>query len=82
MWLDHWFVCGHKGRWLRCGLVVVMELGVALMAVLVFLIMEMVFEEIMREKLKKVGEKVRAYAKVLEEKVIARNNTGGSDVAR
>jgi len=58
-----------RGRVWRYAILVVMELGCALSAVLVFPLMEMVLEEIMKDKLKKIGEKVRAYATVLEEEV-------------
>mmetsp|Transcript_34697 Transcript_34697/g.41508 ORF Transcript_34697/g.41508 Transcript_34697/m.41508 type:complete len:172 (-) Transcript_34697:86-601(-) len=58
-----------RGRVWRYAILVVLELGCALSAVLVFPLMEMVLEEIMKDKLKKIGEKVRAYATVLEEEV-------------
>ncbi len=43
------------------------DMILALLAVLVFPIMEMILEEIMNEKLKKVGNKVRQYSKAMEE---------------
>jgi len=58
-----------RGRLWRYGIIVVLELILALLAGVIFPTMEVVLEEIMREKLKKIGEKVRAYAKILEEEV-------------
>ena len=43
------------------------ELGCALIAVIVFPMMEMVMETLMDEKLRKVGERVRHYSRVMEE---------------
>jgi uncharacterized membrane protein YgcG len=58
-----------RGKFWRYGTIVFIELGFALVAVLAFPMMEMVLEEIMKEKMKKVGEKVRIYAKSLEEEL-------------
>lgn len=56
-----------RGKTWRYVSVLVIEMGLALLAVLVFPIMEMILEEIMNEKLRKVGDKVRQYAKTTEE---------------
>jgi len=74
-----------RGRVWRYTVVIVLELGLALTAVLVFPLMEMVLEEIMREKLKKIGEKVRAYAKILEEdrmKMMSDEDNVGTNIGR
>jgi hypothetical protein len=56
-----------RGKGWRYMTVLSMELGLALVAVLVFPIMEMIMEALVDEKMKKVGERVRLYAKVMEE---------------
>jgi len=72
-----------KGRLWRYGTTVLMELGLALIAVVVFPLMEMVMEEVMKEKMKRVGEKVRAYSKMLEEEMSKayKNGSGGEQCA-
>ena len=56
-----------RGKTWRYMMVIAFEMGLALLAVIVFPIMEMILEEIMNEKLKKVGHKVRQYSKAMEE---------------
>ena len=56
-----------RGKFWRYALLLGMEMGLALIAVIVFPIIEMVLEELMNEKLRKVGEKVRLYGKTIEE---------------
>lgn len=56
-----------RGKTWRYLIVLAFELTFALLAVIVFPIMEMILEEIMNEKLKKVGHKVRQYSKAMEE---------------
>jgi len=51
-----------RGRFWRYGLVVGMELGCALITVLVFPVLEMILEELINEKLRKVGDKIRSHA--------------------
>jgi hypothetical protein len=58
------YIRGKGWRYLGC---LSIELGCALIAVIVFPMMEMVMETLMDEKLKKVGERVRLYSKVMEE---------------
>ncbi len=57
------YIRGKGWRYLTC---LSIELGCALVAVIVFPMMEMVMEALMDEKLKKVGERVRLYSKVME----------------
>jgi len=60
-----------RGRLLRYGIIVVLELLIlGLLAGLTFPSMEVVHEDIMREKLTKIGEKVRVYATILEEEAL------------
>ena len=73
-----------RGKFWRYALVLAIEFGLALMAVIVFPIIEMLVEELMNEKLKKVGEKVRIYGKTIEdihrvqlEEALSRANSGG-----
>jgi len=66
-----------KGKFWRYICVISIELGLALVSLLVFPIMEMIIEEIMNEKLKKIGEKVRSHAKRMEELRI--NNKHGEN---
>lgn len=55
-----------RGKIWRYALIVCIEAGLAFIAVLAFPIMEMIFEEIMNEKLRKIGEKIRAQSKHVE----------------
>lgn len=56
-----------RGKGWRYLTFLAVELGCALVAVLVFPIMEMIMETLVDEKMKKVGERVRLYSKVMEE---------------
>lgn len=56
-----------RGKFWRYVAVLGLETFVAFVAVMAFPIMEMVLEEILKEKLRKVGDKVRANAKRMEE---------------
>mmetsp|Transcript_20736 Transcript_20736/g.30633 ORF Transcript_20736/g.30633 Transcript_20736/m.30633 type:complete len:386 (-) Transcript_20736:55-1212(-) len=56
-----------RGKGWRYLTFLAIELGCALVAVLVFPIMEMIMETLVDEKMKKVGERVRLYSKVMEE---------------
>lgn len=56
-----------RGKGWRYMTILSVELVCALVAVMVFPIMEMIMEALVDEKMKKVGEKVRLYAKVMEE---------------
>ena len=58
------YIRGKGWRYISC---LSIELGCALVAVLVFPMMEMLMETLIDEKLKKVGERVRLYSKVMEE---------------
>jgi len=64
-----------KGRFWRYAFVIGMELVLALITVLIFPIMEMILEEIMNEKMRKIGEKVRAHAKRMQEESQKTNNS-------
>ena len=55
-----------RGKTWRYVTALGMEMGFALLAVLIFPVMEMILEEIMNEKLRKVGEKVRVYSIAME----------------
>mmetsp|Transcript_7744 Transcript_7744/g.9674 ORF Transcript_7744/g.9674 Transcript_7744/m.9674 type:complete len:389 (+) Transcript_7744:99-1265(+) len=66
-----------RGKAWRYATLLGLEMGLALMAVMIFPIMEMILEEIMNEKLKKVGDKVRLYAKVMEERYQVTSGNGG-----
>mmetsp|Transcript_19224 Transcript_19224/g.22228 ORF Transcript_19224/g.22228 Transcript_19224/m.22228 type:complete len:405 (-) Transcript_19224:111-1325(-) len=74
-----------RGKTWRYVTILGFEVGLALLACLIFPIMEMILEEIMNEKLKKVGDKVRLYSKVMEESYNMkleeqkRNMKGGGD---
>jgi len=57
-----------RGKAWRYAILVAIEAFLAFIAVLAFPIMEMILEEIMKEKLRKIGEKIRTYAKKMEEK--------------
>lgn len=52
-----------RGKFWRYMGVLGFEAALALLAVVVFPIMEMILEEIIQEKMRKVGEKIRAHAK-------------------
>jgi len=53
-----------KGKFYRYVVLIIMEAIVAILAVLAFPVMEMIIEEIIKEKMIKVGEKIRAWQKV------------------
>lgn len=53
-----------KGRFYRYVVLIIMEAIVAILAVLAFPVMEMIIEEIIKEKMVRVGEKIRAWHKV------------------
>ena len=55
-----------RGRGWKYVTFLSIELGCALIAVIVFPMMEMVMETLMDEKLRKVGERVRHYSRVME----------------
>lgn len=55
-----------RGKFWRYASIVGIECGLALIAVLAFPIMELILEEILNEKMRKVGEKIRAHAKRME----------------
>lgn len=55
-----------RGKFWRYALIICIEAGLAFIAVLAFPIMEMIFEEIMNEKLRKIGVKIRAQSKQVE----------------
>jgi len=55
-----------KGRFWRYAFIVGIEGLLAIITVLIFPIMEMILEELINEKLKKVGEKVRSHTKRME----------------
>jgi hypothetical protein len=73
-----------RGKTWRYVTVLGMEVGLALLAVLVFPVMEMILEEIMNEKLRKVGDKVRLYSKAMEQsykiKLEENANAGSNNV--
>jgi len=56
-----------RGKGWRYISFLAIELGCALVAVLVFPIMEMIMETLVDEKMRKVGERVRLYSKVMED---------------
>eukprot|EP00566_Odontella_aurita_P011674 CAMPEP_0113543662 /NCGR_PEP_ID=MMETSP0015_2-20120614/10278_1 /TAXON_ID=2838 /ORGANISM="Odontella" /LENGTH=386 /DNA_ID=CAMNT_0000443837 /DNA_START=96 /DNA_END=1256 /DNA_ORIENTATION=+ /assembly_acc=CAM_ASM_000160 len=55
-----------RGKFWRYVMVLCFTGALGIIALLVFPVMEMVLEEIMNEKLRKIGEKVRAHAKMME----------------
>ena len=55
-----------RGRFWRYSALVAFEAVLAFLAVLIFPIMEMILEEIMNEKLRKIGEQVRAHARRMD----------------
>ena len=55
-----------RGKFWRYVAVVAFEAVLAFLAVLAFPIMEMILEEIMNEKLRKIGEQVRAHARRMD----------------
>jgi hypothetical protein len=79
------YIRGKGWRYITC---LAIELGCALTAVLVFPIMEMIMDTLVDEKMRKVGERVRLYSKVMEdnykkqlkemEKKLARGAVGSS----
>ena len=70
-----WFL---KGKFWRYAIILSIEAGLALIAVLAFPIMEMIFEEIMNEKLRKIGDKIRVQFKHLQELQSQNNNKSSS----
>ena len=69
-----------KGRFWRYAIVVGFETILAILTVLIFPIMEMLLEEIINEKLKRVGEKVRAHTKRLEMEMKKMNSVGNKEI--
>lgn len=63
-----------QGRFWRYAFVVAFEAFLALLTVLVFPVLEMLLQEIMNDKLKKVGEKIRAHGKRMEEEIMKARN--------
>jgi len=55
-----------RGKFWRYACLVAFEAVLAFLAVLAFPIMEMILEEIMNEKLRKIGEQVRAHARRMD----------------
>uniref|UniRef100_A0A7S2S209 J domain-containing protein n=1 Tax=Eucampia antarctica TaxID=49252 RepID=A0A7S2S209_9STRA len=55
-----------RGKFWRYAFILSIEAGLAFIAVLGFPIMEMIFEELMNEKLRKIGDKIRAQSKQVE----------------
>jgi len=51
------------GRFWRYAIAVACQVVLAILAVLIFPVLEMILEEIMNEKLRKIGEKIRAHSK-------------------
>ena len=70
-----WFL---KGKFWRYAIILSIEAGLALIAVLAFPIMEMIFEEIMNEKLRKIGDKIRVQFKRMQELQSQKDNTSPS----
>lgn len=56
-----------RGKGWRYITILGMEMILSLAAILIFPIMEMILEEIMNEKMRKIGEKVRLYNQQMEE---------------
>jgi hypothetical protein len=56
-----------RGRFWRYACLMGGQATCALMCVLVFPILEMILEEIMKEKLRKIGDKIRAHSKRMEQ---------------
>lgn len=56
-----------RGKFWRYGTLLGLEAFVAILIVIVFPIMEMILESIVEEKMKKVGEKIRAHDKRMKE---------------
>jgi len=65
-----------RGKFWRYVAVVAFEAVLAFLAVLAFPIMEMILEEIMNEKLRKIGEQVRAHARRMD--AYAEKKTAGA----
>ena len=70
-----WFL---KGNFWRYAIILSIEAGLALTVVIVFPIMEMIFEEIMNEKLRKIGDKIRVQFKRMQELQSQKDNTSPS----
>eukprot|EP00594_Rhizosolenia_setigera_P005115 CAMPEP_0178950178 /NCGR_PEP_ID=MMETSP0789-20121207/6498_1 /TAXON_ID=3005 /ORGANISM="Rhizosolenia setigera, Strain CCMP 1694" /LENGTH=366 /DNA_ID=CAMNT_0020630855 /DNA_START=73 /DNA_END=1173 /DNA_ORIENTATION=+ len=66
-----------QGRFWRYAIIIAMELGFAILTVLIFPVMEMILEEIINEKLRKVGERVRATHAKQAELMKSINDAGG-----
>jgi len=60
------FALWFRGRFWNYVIVMIFELALILFVVMAFPVMEMVLETILNEKLRKVGDKVRAHQKQLE----------------
>jgi hypothetical protein len=56
-----------RGKWERYAIIVGIQLFLALVAVIAFPMMEMLLEQMIQEKLKKIGDKVRSQGKRLDE---------------
>jgi len=56
-----------RGYWGRYAIIVGIQLFLALIAVVAFPMMEMLLEQIVQEKLRKIGDKIRSQAKRLDE---------------
>jgi hypothetical protein len=56
-----------RGRFWRYTCLICGQAALALLCVLVFPVLEMILEEIMREKLHKIGDKIRAHSKRMEQ---------------
>lgn len=65
-----------QGRFWRYVTIIVCEAGLALLTVLIFPVLEMLLEEIINEKLKKVGEKVRAHGKRMDMEITKAHQNG------
>ena len=72
--------CFLKGKFWRYAIILSIEAGLALIAVVAFPIMEMIFEEIMNEKLRKIGDKIRVQFKRIQELQSQNNNASSSIV--
>lgn len=70
-----------RGKFWRYVFVLGFEMGLALVAVMIFPIMEMILEEIMNEKLKKVGNKIRVYSKLVESRGLVQANESETKVS-
>lgn len=68
-----------RGNAWKYATLVGLELFVAVVAALAFPIMEMILEQILNEKMRKVGEKVRAHSERLES-YYGKVHVNGNDV--